>query len=238
MAPVSRRFDIWRLEDPLRRLCGLSGRMPDPAGVEFIREEDGNLSMRFLPEEELQAQFIAWHQEPRRAHLIHESLRRLSRAGHEVGSAASFIVSRDWRKAPLSGLFSIIPGGPAIQRIRAGRRLKKATVLFVDSDYIHPLEGDHFEGYIDLGRGVYFPICLATSDLPQKIFAPPSTGDSAICLPPDMLLLDCKVITPQVVERAVAELYMRRFRFTPGHWSNLSQSPPRVVLRASFEKLA
>lgn len=225
------RFDVWSLEGPLRRLFLLRGDMPDPSGVSFSEHSSGNLEMNWMSETETEANFSAWHQQPRRAHLIHEALRRLAIAERGVSDWVYDAKTFSFREDQLSGLLDLLPGGRKLNSAIARRRLSEARLLTVDSFYIHSPESSEFEGFIDLGQGVYFPVHFASRNLVSEIL----DSDTSVSLPEEIVYLNYDYLTPEIIEQAISGWYLERHRYRPGHWTQPGDRAPRVCLKARFE---
>lgn len=225
------------IEKLIRRAMFLPSEGPSPQEFRFVETENGYLEMQKLQEDEYRSQWAEWHNQPKRAFIAEEAARKLYGVKLEAVSILQYVRAKEYKETPPGDLLTqYLPPIRKLNEVKAERRLKAAKVLKIRSFYIHPPETDEFEGYIDLGEGVTYPIHLASKEMISAYLS--DIGAEATQLEPGITFLPEEKLTPEIIKAAIAEWYIERYRFSGGHWTQPDGARPRVELEAEFQEYA
>lgn len=237
---MKRIFDLRKNEARFRRLLRLEGELADPIGYDFVPAESGYLRMEKVEDEEKARRWAAWHNAPRRAHLAHETARRLSALEHRTRDRLDGLKYAVRHENSTSALLGLLPGGK-LERLLLERALREARVLQVKSYYISPPVFDEFEGYIELGHGLRKPLVFASrSWLEKSVEQEREMGEEGetVQLPggcfSETVFVDLEHLDEESLKAAITHWYCERYRWTPGHWTQPQGRGPLVRLDVSF----
>lgn len=225
------------IEKLLRKAMFLPSEGPSPQEFRFVETENGYLEMQKLQEDEYRSQWAEWHSQPKRAFIAEKAARKLYGAELEAKSIMQYVREKEYKEIPVGEMLAqYLKPISKILEAKTERRLKAAKTLRVRSFYIHPPETDEFEGYIDLGEGITYPIHLASKEMISAYLS--EDGAEATQLEPEIIFLPEEKLTPDNIQEAIGEWYTERYRFSGGHWTQPQGTRPRVELEVEFQEYA
>lgn len=213
------RTHIDAIERRLRRLGGLSPERPAPYRMRFVSESGRNGRIEFLSDEQAEEAFAAWHAEPRWAGVLAGTVRQAHRLEYSLAHA---------RRDPGSAL------GPIRRRVarrRAEHELRHARHLVWRAVHWTTVgEQEHIDAVLVLPSGRMLDWDIAA--VGERARAEWEQGGVAwergcVCVP-------ATVLTPEIVEEALARSLMRRFSLTRGHWTLRERAFPALTCEVSW----
>ena len=211
-------------EDPWRRLLRLPAERPEPGPfVMGSEDEDGTFGIARLPDDEHRRQRLAWHAEGWRGDLAnslaygpHRTLERLR-----------------WKlDAPAEKL----------RRHRARRALASQRTLHYTCYYIPTRDTNHIEGYFDFGSyrhfqlDIYTPTAMKTyTDFEWEHRELVSSENSLVFGSGRWIVAPSETLTEDVLRETLLRWYEERFEYERGHWSQVEETLPEIVLDIEWE---
>lgn len=218
---MAERF-LDRLERRLRAGLGLP-EDPDQ-GVFEGPNERGLYTFREQPEEEQEASFRHYHEQPLLGHILDEGFRYLNILSGYVGDPDRLLRRVSW---PLRRL--LLENELADARTIRWESWHKGT----------PGEITHLDGYVLLPSGERFPLDIQALG-EQEVWARESWQDGGVMIrgrgarTVETVVCPVEALTPAVVEQAVRRWYMERFEWRRGHWAVVERRLPHFEVETSF----
>lgn len=223
--PYSRRVRdnfLDRLEQQLRNHLGLPD---DPAqGLFEGPDERGLYTLRPQTEEEQEASFRHFHEQPLLSHVIDEGFRYLRIASDYIENPDRFVSRLSW---------------PVRRRVLERELAQTRNIRWRSWHKATPGETAQIDGYVLLPSGARFALDVRAL-AEQAVWAVESWHDGGVTIERrdsgsvETILCPVDALTPAVVEQAVRRWYMERFEWHRGHWAIIERRLPEFDVDNTF----
>ena len=212
-------------EEPFRRLLRLPAERPEPSGYVWTDDrDDGLLGHEKVGPEEHRRHRLAWHAEGWRGQLANS----LAYGPHRARQRLVWKLEAPYEKW---------------LRWRARRALAIDRTLRYTSHYISTHDTTGIEGYFDFDGNVTFALDIYTPSA-MKAYAEMewewmkdlvTSENSLVFGSGRWVVAPSETLTEDVIRETLLHWYKERFEYVRGHWSQVEETLPKIILDLGWE---